>query len=185
VQGLDEPDYTISARHNEYEVREYGPALYAQVSVSGSWTEAMARGYSLLWAYLGGDNITAESVAEKRPIGLEPQSENIADAAPVLQQEKAGVWLVSFVLPSDKTLVNLPRPNDPRVRIVQTPARTAAVLKFSGRMTKEDAAQGEARLRELLAADKAVILGPAMTAQYHLPWTPPFLRRNEVIIPIR
>ena len=62
---------------------------------------------------------------------------------------------------------------------------TVAVLTFSGIAGQDNASRSEDTLRELLARDKVVILGSAIVAQYHPSWAPPFLRRNEIIIPVR
>ena len=185
VRGLQESPYEVSQRHDGYEVREYGPLLAAQVSVVGSWSQAWEQGFVMLENYLSGDNTVQESIAMKRAIGMEPQSEDIAGAVPVLQQERGGVWLISFVLPPQWTDVTVPRPNDPRVRIVRLPARTIAAVTFSGRAAHDQVMRNESRLRESLAKNRAVITGPTTVAQYHLPGTPPFLRHNEILIPIR
>lgn len=185
LRGLEEPPYDLVRQEDGYVVRTYGQLLGAQVSVAGPWADAMDQGFDRLTAYLDGDNTTQESIAVSRPIGMESEGEDIAGAVPVLQQERGGVWLISFMLPPQWTDVTVPRPNDPTIRIVRLPARTVAVISFSGRMTRDDAMRHEQRLRELLARDKAVIVGPATVAQYHMPWSPPFLRRNEIMIPIR
>jgi SOUL heme-binding protein len=185
AQSIQSPPYERIRSAEGYEIRAYDQLLAAQVSVAGPWSAALARGVPLLAAYLGGENTTQESIALNRPIGMEPEGESIADAVPVLQQEKNGAWLISFVLPPQWTDVTVPRPNNPTVRIVRLPARTVAVVSFSGRMTQSDAGRHEQELRELLLRDRVVIVGPATAAQYHLPWAPPFLRHNEIMIPIR
>lgn len=185
ARGIAEPAYRTVERRNGYDVREYDELLAAQVSVAAPWSEALRQGTALLSAYLSGANTTQESIAMARPLGVEPEGEAIAADAPVLAVAKDTSWLISFVMPPDRTIVTLPRPNDPRVRIVRIPGRAAAVLAFSGAVSRDRVALQEERLRGLLARDGAVILGPATVAQYHPSWAPPFLRRNEVILPVR
>jgi len=185
VRGIAEPRYEVVHRADGYEVRAYDPVLAAQVSIVAPWSEALTQGIALLAAYVGGANATQESIAMARPVGMEPEGEVIADTTPVLAAAKDTAWVISAVMPADRTDVTLPRPNDPRIRIVRLPARTIAVLAFSGTATRDRVVAQEERLRDLLAGDGAVILGPATVAQYHPSWAPPFLRRNEVMLPVR
>jgi hypothetical protein len=185
VHGIQEQPFTVLERRDGYDVREYSEGLYAQVGTTGSWADAHTRGAALLSAYIGGANTTQESVAQMRSADAKPEGTGIAGAAPMLTARKSGVWLISYALPLEWTLVTLPRPSDPRVRIVQEPARTVAVLSFPGTMSQEDAVVREQYLRDLLARDGAVVLGTATIGQYYTSSTPSFLRRNEIIIPIR
>ena len=184
VAGIEEPSYDVVRSAQGYEVRRYSPQLAAAVSATGPWTEAYALGASLLRTYAAGDNTTAESVAAGRP-QVSAEGENIAGAVPLFSAVKGDGWTISMVVPEHWSDVTLPRPNDPRIRILRIPERTVAVLTFSGSSGRDRVVVREARLRDLLARDKAVILGPATLAQYQPAWVPPFLRRNEIIVPIR
>ncbi|BFM02336.1 hypothetical protein Psyaliredsea_09830 [Psychrobacter alimentarius] len=52
--------------------------------------------------------------------------------APVSMQQNDGKWRVQFTMPSQYTMQTLPKPNNPDVKIVQVPAQTYGVIKFSG-----------------------------------------------------
>ena len=121
-----------------------------------------------------------------RPPGVDPgpESEVIAKNTPVLMQEKDNNYLVSALLPMVYTSVTLPRPNNPEIRIVNVPPRTVAVRTFRGWVNQRRVKGQETLLRELLARDKRVIVSAATVAQYSPSWTPPFLRRNEILIPV-
>ena len=185
VRSVREPSYDVVARYDGYEVRTYGPFLAVQVSATAPWSEAFRRGRALLAGYLNGDNTTQESIAAGRPVGMEARGQDLGGGVPFLVAAKNDAWTVSFPVPVPWTEVTLPRPNDPRIRIVRVPSRTMAVLTFSGSASRDRADEQERSLRALLARDGAVILGPATVAQYHPSWAPPFLRRNELIIPVR
>ena len=187
VRSIKQPAYTVLEKTDGYEVREYPPYLIAQVTVEGSWSSALNSGFSILADYIFGNNTRQEAIAMTRPVGIEPGplSESIAMTAPVLSEKKDDAFLVSFIMPSKYTSVTLPRPNNPEVRILEVPTSTMAVRTFSGWMNAEQAQREEDALRKLLVQDKRVILSAARVAQYNPPWTPPFLRRNEILIPIR
>lgn len=173
--GVDEPSYEVIGIADGYEVRTYGPLVAATVSIAAPRGEAFAQGVAMLSAYVGGDN----------RLGIDPDGTRIAAAVPMFSAQKGDAWLISFMMPSPWTEATLPRPNDPRVRVVRIPARTVAVMSFSGDADGDRVVSAQQKLVGLLARDRAIILGPASLAQYHPSWAPPFLRRNEIMIPIR
>jgi hypothetical protein len=187
IQSIQRPSYAVLARMDGYEVREYPAYLAAQVSVKKGWSDALSEGFAVLSDYITGNNISQESFAAARSVGIEvePESERIAVTAPVITQEKNSVFLVSFILPPTYTSATLPRPNDPEIRIVEVPSAVVAVRMFGGRVDHDRAATEEQSLRELLARDKRVTVSATRLVQYYQPWTPSFLQRNEVLIPIR
>ncbi|MFP4270692.1 MAG: SOUL family heme-binding protein [Alphaproteobacteria bacterium] len=77
-----------------------------------------------------------------------------------------------------------PAPEDPRVRLVEVPAETLAVLRFSGRPSDARVAE---KTDELMAALDRAGVDPAGRPQaffYDPPWTLPPLRRNEVAVAV-
>jgi hypothetical protein len=85
---------------------------------------------------------------------------------------------------------DLPVPNDSSVKIEVVEPYTVAVLQFSGRWTPEATDGQTKRLLDMLRDDKEVKttvdeskVEPKI-ARYNPPWTLPFLRTNEVMIPI-
>lgn len=119
------------------------------------------------------------------PVVQRLNSEKIAMTAPVTQIERAGSWTVRFTMPRGYTLETLPEPNDPKVSLRRLPAERFAVIRFSGLAGKADV---DAKTIELLAAAKAHHLraiGPVSLARYNPPWTLWFMRRNEVMVPVK
>lgn len=183
----EQPAFTVIERAEGYEIRSYPAYLVAQVSMKAEWSAAIDEGSHILADYLHGNNIEQKSIATTTSVGieLEPESEHIALTAPVLSQEKNGAFLVSFILPAEYTSATIPRPNNPEIRIVEVPATTFAVLSVKGNLTSQRAQQEEESFRELLMRDKRVILSASRVAQYSPSWTPSFLRRSEILIPVR
>jgi DNA gyrase inhibitor GyrI len=87
-------------------------------------------------------------------------------------------------MPSKYTLETLPKPNSPDVRIVEVPAKRYAVDRFSGTVTDDKAERKKRELLDALKRDKIETLGAPLLAQYNPPWTPPPMRRNEVMVEI-
>ncbi len=187
TQSVPGPAYQVQDGTDGYEVRRYEGYLVAQVSVSGERVDAVREGRDILADYLDGDNAIQESFAMQRPLGVEPgpTSERIALIAPIVSQERGDAYVVSSILPSAYTIVTVPRPNNPRIRILQVASATLAVRSWWGSSSEERIQDEERALRDLLARDKRVILSAARTLHYSPSWVPPLVRRNEVAIPIR
>ena len=83
-----------------------------------------------------------------------------------------------------RCLANLPTPNDERIRLREKPARIVAVRRFSGRWSDKNVDQHEQRLLEDLQGLGIEAAGPPELARYNSPFTPWFLRRNEIIVPV-
>ncbi|MBK5957215.1 hypothetical protein CCR97_03195, partial [Rhodoplanes elegans] len=89
-------------------------------------------------------------------------------------------WTIRFFMPQHFTRDTLPVPDDPGIAIVEVPADTVAVIRFSG-STAPDAVEHQARLlARLLATTRWRPLGAPFAQFYDPPWTLPPLRRNEV-----
>ena len=105
-------------------------------------------------------------------------------AAPV--EAKAGRRVaMRFFLPGSLTRATAPEPADPRVRVVEVPGETLAVLRFSGSTDDARIADRTAALLRELRGSAWEPAGEPVFFGYDPPFTPPFLRRNEVAAPVR
>jgi len=186
---VKEPAYTIFAKKDGYEIREYGFYIEARVTVSGDYREAMSAGFRILAGYIFGGNTSKQEIAMTSPVmqqkGNEEASESISMTAPVLQRKLANnSRVVSFVMPEKYTLETLPVPNDSRIELVTIPAHRSAVVRYSGFNTQEKVAEHTSKLQANLERDGIVAEGEPRSAGYNPPTTPPFMKRNEIIIDI-
>jgi hypothetical protein len=170
--GWEQPSYTVVERLTVgAEVRRYGPRLVAETEVAGEGGEARNDAFEILEGYLSGEG-------RERP-------QEIAMTAPVETAAGAGKLRLRLFLPSRYTARTVPVPADSRVAIAPREGETLATLRFSG---PADEATFAERAQVLLAA----VEGTDWTAEgevtlftYDPPWTLPFLRRNEVVVPVR
>jgi hypothetical protein len=82
------------------------------------------------------------------------------------------------------TMETLPKPEDERVQLRRKEPRIVAVRQFSGRWTERNISRHrEALLKELTELGIEVTGSPEL-ARYNSPFTPWFLRRNEIIVPV-
>ncbi len=105
-----------------------------------------------------------------------------ATAAATQARDGGEDWAVRFIMPARYGLEQLPAPAGSDVRLSEVPPRRVAAIRFSGRASDELIASKEAELRAWLAARGLTPAAPAIYAFYNDPFTPGFLRRNEVLI---
>jgi len=187
--GTEQPPYEVVGRVGDAEIRRYAPQIAAEAVVEGPVETARNEGFRRVAGYIFGDNTAKASVAMTAPVvqGREPSggSQSIAMTSPVVQQPAGGEsWSIQFIMPSKYTMATLPQPNDPRVRLVEIPARTFAVVRFSGLGREDAVARHEKALDAALAGSSWRAVGEPVTWYYDPPWTVPFLRRNEVARPV-
>ena len=186
--ATQEPEFSVSLRDGVFEVREYPALVAAQVVVTGTRDEASNAGFRLLAGYIFGSNKRKQSIAMTAPVVQEPlASEKISMTAPVLQSAVAGqpgAWTVRFIMPKQYTLDSLPVPNDPTVQLLAVPPARLAVVSFSGLARPDDVALRTVALKAFIARGNLQAIGPPALARYNPPWTPWFMRRNEVLIAV-
>lgn len=179
--GTEEPAFTVERRIGDIEIRRYGPRIAAQTAVEAGEEAARNQGFRRLAGYIFGGNTAATKIAMTAPVGQ--QSEKIAMTAPVATERDAdGGWVIRFFMPSEYALESLPTPNDDRVRLVEVPAETVAVLRFSGNYSPQVVASRTEELLKTLREDGVEPAGDPFAWFYDPPWTIPFLRRNEVAV---
>ncbi|AMT96430.1 heme-binding protein [Psychrobacter alimentarius] len=190
--AIEEPSYTVLSQVEDFELRRYDEQLVAQTWVSGDQDTASRQGFKILADYIFGNNTAPSGESSKismtAPVTMqsdnlnEQASQKIAMTAPVSMQQNDGKWRVQFTMPSQYTMQTLPKPNNPDVKIVQVPAQTYGVIKFSGLAGSKKVAKKTETLKSWMQTQKLVITGTPELARYNPPWTLPFMRRNEVMM---
>ncbi|MEM8551675.1 MAG: heme-binding protein [Pseudomonadota bacterium] len=183
---IETPQYTVEREDGAFEVREYAPMLTASVAVDGNREEAVRKGFSQLADYIFGANGGSAKIEMTAPVEQEPQAgETIAMTAPV-EQEATGAesWRVSFVMPSKFTLDTLPQPENPGISLDERPGGRVAAITFSGIAGTDEIARASARLMDFLERNDLTPAASPRFAFYDPPWRIPFLRRNEVLVPL-
>ena len=169
----EEPVYRVVKTTEQIEVREYAPYLIAETRVAAPFDEAGNAAFKILAGYIFGNNRSQQKMEMTAPVAQTPAAGN----------EEAYVF--SFVMPSRYTRATLPEPLDQRVSIREIPARTMAVLTYSGTWSQSRYQEHEA---ELMAAVREAGLTPAgkpVFARYNSPFALWFMRRNEIMIEVQ
>jgi hypothetical protein len=83
------------------------------------------------------------------------------------------------------TLETAPQPLDPRVQVRQVSASQWAVIRYSGSWSQANDEEHLALLRATLDRAGVATQGEPVLSRYNAPFTPPFLRRNEIWLALR
>jgi hypothetical protein len=166
--AVETPGHSVELAEGPIELRRYPPMIAAEVTRTGDRQAAVRAGFSPLARYI---------------FGRDRPGEKIAMTAPVTQTRAGDAWTVRFLMPAGWSLDTLPDPGGD-VRLVELPAQRMAAIRFSGSWTDARFAEHEARLGAWLAARGMAAAGPPVYAYYNDPFTPAFLRRNEVLLPL-
>ncbi len=183
MSDVEQAKYTVVETHGDIEIRDYMPAIVAEVEVAGERESAISQGFRLIAGYIFGDNKSTQKVAMTAPVIQQP-SEKIAMTAPVIQQGDGTAWKVRFVMPASYTLESLPKPNNPLVKLIAVDERRFVVIRFSGLAGEKSLKTHTASLEGFIAEKGLHALSSPCYAFYNPPWTLPFLRHNEVMMEI-
>ena len=165
AMALEEPTDQVEKvwEAEQIEIRAYAPRIMAVTGMDDS-----NGGFRVLAGYIFGGNAEEEKIAMTAPV----------------QQSLAGEKEMAFMMPAEYALKDLPQPEDQRVSFRTAPAQTAAVIQFSGWASAEKSDKNWQQLRRFLIAKDIDITGEPTLNQYNPPWTLPFMRRNEIIVPV-
>jgi len=179
----EEQKYTVESKFPKFEVRRYEACVFADVVVTGDFESAGNAGFRPLIGYISGNNQPNSKIAMTAPVVQEPVSK-IAMTSPAVQQSSGEENIISFVMPAGMTLEVLPIPTNSKVSLREVPEQLVAVSRFSGRWTQATYMKHVAELEKNIAESGLKSNGPPRFARFDPPWTPWFLRRNEIQIPI-
>ena len=183
-EGTAEPRFTVLAAPNGLEIRSYGARIAAETSVAADEEQARYDGFRRLAGYIFGANRAKAKIDMTVPVAQQ-KGETIAMTAPVGQvRGEDGQWVIRFFMPAESTLETLPTPDDPAVVLTQVPSETVAVLRFTGFWGADAIAARQAELLQRLETTAWKPMGMPLAWFYDPPWTIPFLRRNEVAVPV-
>ncbi len=167
---VEQAKYEVLREINKVEIRRYPSLVIARVDGYGDG------GFNLLFNFITGNNRQKSKIAMTAPV----VSEQIAMTAPVLSESDS----IAFVMPEGLTLETTPEPLDERVKIVEIPERVVAALQFSGRWSNSIFKKKSKEMLEELKKAGIKTVGQVFTMRYNGPFTPWFMRRNEVAVEV-
>ena len=167
---VEQAKYEVLKKIGKIEIRRYPRLVIARVDGYGDG------GFNLLFRFITGNNRQKSDIAMTAPV----VSEEIAMTAPVLSEKGS----IAFIMPEGFTLETTPEPLDDRVKIVEVPERTVAALRFSGRWSNSIFKKKSEELLAEIENAGLKVAGQVFSMRYNGPFTPWFLRRNEVAVAV-
>jgi DNA gyrase inhibitor GyrI len=166
TRNVETAPYQVIEADGDIEIRAYPELVVAEVTRTGTRDEAVRSGFGPLARYI---------FAKEREGG------KIAMTAPVTQKAKGDSWTVQFIMPSSRDIDSLPKPAGADVALRTLPPARRAAIRFSGWWSDELFKAKDAKLLAWLAARGLTPSGTPTFAYYNDPFTPGFLRRNEIL----
>lgn len=163
--GYESAPYKVIRSDGKFQVRDY-PALTVvetpMASASGSDGSFMR-----LFRFITGANEGKQKIAMTTPVFMSGSSTNLT---------------MAFVMPMRLKTAGVPKPADGSVTVRELAAGRFAVLRYSGGRNVQKEAESLARLKAWMETERLSVLSPPLFGYFDPPWTPAFLRRNEVIL---
>ena len=162
--ATETPDYKVIRTDGKIEIRDYPALTVATTPMEGT---NMNGGFGQLFRFITGST---------------EGKEKIEMTSPVLIDTAKDARTMSFIMPKAAVEKGVPKPAGESVSLGKVDAARFAVLRFPGGRTAENEAKAIAKLKAWLGTQKIDGKGEPVFAYYDPPWTPTFLRRNEVMI---
>ena len=174
-KGYESAKYTVVVADESTEVRDYPALIVAETPMPETGGRAQNSGFMSLFRYISGNNERQQKIPMTTPVLMVGTATNSATSTNAS---------MAFVMPGKFSFGDLPRPTTTNVILRQMEPARYAVRRFSG--SRNDALltrESEALLRWLETKTITPLAAPFF-AFYDPPWTPGFLRRNEVLVRI-
>lgn len=184
IQNEERPKYEVVTKKEDFEIRKYSSYVVAKVVVNGSYDNSSGKAFRILAGYIFGKNKGRKKISMTSPVQMsENNPEKIAMTSPVKMKQDDESFEMSFMMPSQYSIEQLPEPIDPRIKFEKVSPRLIATLQFTW-LTSEKRNKNKAKeLRKWLKKFPQYNVSSSYSyAGYNPPWTLPFLRRNEVHI---
>lgn len=157
-------EYKVVCQADGVEVRDY-PALTVATAPMGDGE--MDRSFGKLFRFITGGNENSEKIDMTTPVLIDSTNEKRT---------------MNFVMPKKTVERGVPKPTGENVSLGKVAAARFAVLRFSGGRNAKNETNSVEKLRVWLDGHKIAGKGEPIFAYYDPPWTPVFMRRNEVMI---
>jgi hypothetical protein len=178
--ATEEPEYQVVRKFEAFELRQYPGYTVAEMIVPGPAGDAGSQAFPVLAGYIFGKNKGERKFAMTAPVTQEVVPVRLPMTAPVSQTPAPGGYLVQFVLPKGVAVADAPEPLDDRIKLRGVPPSRVAVIRFSGFWSDSNYEEHLATLRAALKAASLVGSGEPVYSRYNPPFTPWFMRRNEI-----
>ena len=167
TQKTETPEYRVLKKIDKIEIREYPELIMASTSLGNSYGGNSGRGFSTVAGYIFGGNEKSQKISMTSPV--------VVDMADTMK--------MSFIMPSNYKMNDLPKPSNPNVELHKEKPRILAVVRFSGWANDIKLNDYREMLAKKLKKHNLEPVGEYMYFGYNPPYKM-INRRNEVAVEI-
>lgn len=164
-------EYQTVTKQGNFEVRNYSSMVLASTSMDNA-DPNNGNTFGRLFKYISKNNKAEQKIAMTTPVFMTKEGQKSE---------------MNFVVPKEVAKAGAPEPKSDQVSVKTWSPGKVAVYRYKGDIRKQsDRDQALATLEKWMAEQKLVASGAdSFSAGYDPPFTPKFMRRNEVFIPIQ
>jgi len=166
--GYESAPYRVVRASGKFELRDY-PALTVVETPMDRGGSGSDGSFNRLFRFITGGNEAKQKIAMTTPVFMSGDDTNAT---------------MAFVMPAEMKAGTVPKPTDSSVTVCELAAGRFAVLRYSGARNAKNEAESLERLRAWMKQEGLKELSPPAYGYFDPPWTPAFLRRNEVMLRI-
>ena len=163
--SYESPNYEMLMKKKNFEVRKYSP--FQIIQYDNPQDPESHQGFRTLFQYIGSKN---------------RENQKISMTIPVLQKKEGDRNRMAFVIPQN--IKRPPIPLNQHLEISTVPGGVYVVHPYRGSHSNIKFITHKNILEKLLEDRHYVPVGPFISAFYNPPFTPPFLKHNEVLVEI-
>jgi hypothetical protein len=160
--------YDVLSKDADIELRRYAPMVVVTTALEPGDRNG---GFGRLFRFISGENASKQKIAMTTPVFMPSTTEG----RPVTMQ---------FVLPAGIEKAGPPQPTGSKVALESRPGALFAAIRFRGYRSQEKQQMAMEALRAWIKSTGRTAKGDPVFAYYDPPWTPEFMRRNEVLIEV-
>lgn len=165
--GYESAPYRVVRSDGKFELRDYPALTVVETPMATGNRDGSDGSFRRLFRFITGSNEGQQKIAMTTPVFMSGDSTNAT---------------MAFVMPAKMKTGEVPKPSDGDVTVRELAAGRFAVLRYSGGRNARKEAESLSRLKAWMQTEKLGVLSPPVYGYFDPPWTPAFLRRNEVIL---
>ena len=165
--GYESAPYKVVRSDGKFQVRDYPALTVVETPMAGSGRDGDDGSFMRLFRFITGENEARQKIAMTTPVFMSGGESNTT---------------MAFVMPAKLKNGEVPKPSDGSVRVRELAAGRFAVLRYSGGRNAKKEAESLAGLKAWMEKERLSVLSPPVFGYFDPPWTPAFLRRNEVML---
>jgi SOUL heme-binding protein len=159
----ESPAYQVIERDGAFEIRDYPELTLVSTHMEKRGEDGS---FMKLFRFISGRNDHSQKISMTTPV--------------LMSGTESGT--MSFIVPKAVAKHGVPAPTNPDVSVSTTPPARYAAYRFSGPSKPGPSEAASRKLLDWAASKKLPFTSTPIYAYYNPPWTPGFLRRNEVLL---